>query len=504
MNASVRILTAFNVQRSTPSAPVNQSVGRRPAAPSNMRSRFLRRLGGVLPYRVHRKLAAKLLDGSCTIDAARLRHMRVFKPGAIFISIAAVLLLLAATGLGPEPYRRTPISADDFARAVTMHWESLIELYFIEHLDPNARVVQGRTLLLIAALQQDRETVQRLLDAGARVDLADKSGFTPLMAAAMHGNLEMFRVFLERSANVNMAARCRDGRDLLGMALHGGNKKIVEIVLERLPLMQRWTASTQRVLAAALAIGNKDRIRLLLHKHAAPPTPEGKNVPLLAYSIASDDTPLFTTLLTCGADPNTVLPAKHDKGYLALLQSKMLGSYLEDDWGVAVLMLAAKLGKEEYLRALLDAGADRKRETSRSKMLALYFAAETQNWRCTQILLGSGPPPEQLRIEISLASQHARLLKNGVSVLSTACSTGRSGYSTRTGTFVLNDNDRNHWTTIYKVEMPYFMRLSCLDFGMHEGVVPNYPASHGCIRLPSEAAQRFFSEIPIGTVVAVQ
>ena len=430
--------------------------------------------------------------------------MRVFKLGAIFTSIAAVLLLLAVTSLGPEPYTRTPISAEDFARAVAMHCESLIELYLTEHLDPNARVAQGRTLLLIATLQQDWETVQRLVDAGARVDLADKTGFTPLMGAAMDGNLEVFRMFLERSPNVNLAARCRDGRDLLGMALEGGNKKIVEIVLQRLPLMQRWTTSTQRVLAAAFATGNKDRIRLLLKKHAAPPTAEGRNVPLLAYSVASNDAPLFTTLLTCGADPNTVLPAKHDKEFLALLQSKMLRSYLEDDRGVTVLMLAAGLGKEEYLRALLDAGADRKRETSRSKMLALYFAAETQNWRCTQILLGSGPPPEELRIEISLASQHAKLLKNGVPVLSTVCSTGRSGYSTRTGTFVITDKDRNHWSTIYKVEMPYFMRLSCLDFGMHEGVVPNYPASHGCIRLPGDVARKFFQEIPIGTLVTVK
>jgi len=469
-----------------------------------MRSRFFRRLGGVLPYREHRKLAAKLLDGSCSMDAARLTHMRVFKPGAIFTSIAAVLLLLAATGLGPEPYRRTPISADDFARAVTMHCESLIELYFVEHLDPNARVAQGRTLLLIAALQQDRETVQRLLDAGARVDLADKSGFTPLMAAAIHGNLEMFRVFLERSANVNMAARCRDGRDLLGMALHGGNKKIVEIVLERLPLMQRWTASTQRVLAAALAVGNKDRIRLLLHKHAAPPAPEGKNVPLLAYSIASNDAPLFTTLLACGADPNTALPAKYDKDFLALLPSKAFRSYIEDDRGVTVLMLAAGLGQTEYLRALLEAGADRNRVTSRSKMLALDLAAETQNWRCTQILLGSGPPPDQLRIEISLASQHAEVIKDGVSVFRTVCSTGRDGYATRTGSYVITNKERNHRSTIYKVEMPYFMRLSCLDFGMHEGVVPNYPASHGCIRLPSEAARKFFAEIPVGTLVTVK
>src|SRR6266446_644265 len=410
MNASVRILTAFNVQRSTPSAHVNQSLGRRLAEPSNMRSRFLRRLGGVLPCRAHRKLAAKWLHGSCRVDAARLTHMRVFKPGAIFTRIAAVLLLLAGTSLGPEP---------------------------------NARVAQGCTLLLIAALQQDRETVRRLLDAGARVDLADKTGFTPLMAAAMHGNLEMFRAFLERSANVNIAAGCRDGRDLLGMALDGGNKKIVETILERLPPMQRWTASTQRVLAAALAAGAEDRIRLLLQKHAAPPTPEGKSVPLLAYSIASNDAPLFTTLLACGADPSTVLPAKYDQDFLALLPSKMLRSYIEDDRGVTVLMLAAGLGQTEYLRALLEAGADRNRATSRSKMLALDLAAETQNWRCTQILLGSGPPPEELRIEISLASQHVALIKDGVPVFRTVCSTGRDGYATRTGSYVITNKERN-------------------------------------------------------------
>ena len=69
---------------------------------------------------------------------------------------------------------------------------------------------------------------------------------------------------------------------------------------------------------------------------------------------------------------------------------------------------------------------------------------------------------------------------------------------------MITNKERNHRSTIYKVDMPYFMRLSCLDFGMHAGYVPNYPASHGCIRLPSDAARRFFSEIPIGTLVTVQ
>jgi hypothetical protein len=248
---------------------------------------------------------------------------------------------------------------------------------------------------------------------------------------------------------------------------------------------------------------NTDQIRLLLGKHATPPTPEGKTVPLLAYAIAKNDAPLFSTLLTCGADSNTALPARCDKDFLALLPSKSLRGYIEEDKNVTVLMLAAGLGREDYLRALLDAGADRKRATSRYKMLALYIAAETGQWRCTQILLGSGPSPDQLRIEISLASQRAALIKNGVPIFRTECSTGRQGYSTRTGRFVITDKERNHRSTIYKVDMPYFMRLSCLDFGMHAGVVPNYPASHGCIRLPSEAARKLFSEIPIGTLVTV-
>ena len=100
--------------------------------------------------------------------------------------------------------------------------------------------------------------------------------------------------------------------------------------------------------------------------------------------------------------------------------------------------------------------------------------------------------------------QHIDVIKDGKPVFQTVCSTGRQGFSTRTGSFVITDKARYHRSTIYKVEMPYFMRLSCLDFGMHEGVVPNYPASHGCIRMPGEAARKLFAEIPVGTLVTVK
>lgn len=177
---------------------------------------------------------------------------------------------------------------------------------------------------------------------------------------------------------------------------------------------------------------------------------------------------------------------------------------MEDERGLTVLMLAAGLGQEAYLRALLGAGASRNGLTKRNKMSALDIAAETGHWRSAQILLGGGPSPDKLRIEISLALQRVALVKDGVPVYRARCSTGREGYSTRKGDFVITNKERNHRSTIYDVEMPYFMRLSCLDFGMHAGIVPNYPASHGCIRLPEEAARKFFSEIPIGTLVTVQ
>ena len=300
-----------------------------------------------------------------------------------------------ATALGPEPPARISISPSELVRAVTIQRDSLIELCLIDHVDPNGHDAQGRTPLLIATLQQNWKTAQRLIDAGALVDLADKNGFTPLMAAAMHGNLEVFRELVTRSTNLHADAQCKDGSDLLGMALDGGNPQIVRSVVERLPAMPKWRSSTRRALQGALTTADKAQIQLLLSKHSAPPTPEGKNVPLLAYAVAGNDSSLFGTLLSCGADPNTVLPSRCDKDFLTLLPSKSFSSYVEGDKGLTVLMLAAGLGKEDYVRTLLAAGASRNQLTKRDKMSALDIAAETGHWRSSQILLGrwasSGP-----------------------------------------------------------------------------------------------------------------
>jgi len=213
--------------------------------------------------------------------------------------------------------------------------------------------------------------------------------------------------------------------------------------------------------------------------------------------------PTLRALLRGGVDPNTVLPTPCDKEFVASVSSNYLRSYLVGDEGVTLLMLAAGLGKAEFLRELLDAGADKNRATPKFKMLALYFAARTQKPKCVQILLGKGPSREELRVEISLAAQRASVIRDGVAVYQTPVSTGRKGFDTRPGEYVITDKKRSHRSTIYHSEMPFFMRLNCLDFGLHAGNVPNYPASHGCIRLPAAFAEKFFTELPVGTMVTI-
>jgi ankyrin repeat protein len=366
-----------------------------------------------------------------------------------------------------------------------------------------APVIWKENAVITAASKHEWETVRKLLDAGAPAESTNETGITALMVAAKQGNLEMLRMLIDRQARIDfmdfegrtavdyaIAAGERDAavllfslnsnfdpssagaRKLLTAALGSGDMKIFQAILQRFPPTLAWTAETRQALETAVKAGLTDQVRLLLSKHPAPPTRDGGVVPLIAYAIATDDTQLFQMLLAGGGDPNTV-------------------------------MLAAGLGKAEYVHALLDAGADRNRHTMREKMLPLYFAAWTENWQCVQMLLGGGPQPEQLRVEISLAKQHMVVIKDGATVFETKVSTGRNGFTTKPGYYVITDKDRDHRSTIYKCPMPYFMRLSCRDFGLHEGVVQPYPASHGCIRLPGDAAKKLFVDLPIGTVVSI-
>ncbi len=444
-------------------------------------------------------------------------------------AVFAGAVLLLASRFAPEPVAIANLPSDSLARAVATENPHLLELCVAQQCDPNTPDAEGQTALLIATQKHDGALIARLLELGANVDVADGGGRTPLMLAAADGNVELLQTFLERSSHagaVDSSGRSAahhailaskpealdlvlsalpeiDVPSLLAAACDTADAGMIRMVLERTPSPLPWTRQTRGALRTALSAHENDFVRLILSRHAGPPTVEEGTTPLLAQAIVVGDTELFKALLAAGVDANTVVPAPADKSFVSLIKSEDLRSYVRGDDGVTVLMIASGLGKTEYIRALLDAGADRNRQTSKYKMLALYFAARTDKPKNVQMLLGRGPTPDQLRVEISLATQRASVIKDGVPILQTSVSTGRKGFDTPAGQYVITDKNRSHRSSIYNVEMPFFMRLNCRDFGLHAGAVPRYPASHGCIRLPADIAQRLFTEIPVGTVVTI-
>jgi ankyrin repeat protein len=472
--------------------------------------------------------------GSLALAALVVYTMRLPDHPAAAVAAVPVAVLPAPSTPQPVLVVSRPIEADFIMPVAPQPRHRLVENCFAAEPLFATPVIWKENALIVAALKHDWETVRKLIDAGAPVESTDQTGLTALMIAAKEGNLEMLRALIDRQARIDfmdfegrtaidyaLAAGEREAVEvlfsltsnfnpsspgahrLLSAAIASGDMKIFQTILGRFPPTLAWTTETRRALETAVKAGLRDQVRLLLSKHPAPPTRDGGIVPLIAYAIASDDVPMFQMLLASGADPNTVIPKDAEKEFTDLLKSKYLRLYIQADGGVNILMLAAGLGKPDYVRALLDAGANRNQHTTREKMLPLYFAAWTENWQCVQMLLGGGPQPEQLRVEISLAKQHMAVIKDGATVFETKVSTGRNGFTTKPGYYVITDKDRDHRSTIYKCPMPYFMRLSCRDFGMHEGVVQPYPASHGCIRLPGDAAKKLFVDLPIGTVVSI-
>ncbi len=51
--------------------------------------------------------------------------------------------------------------------------------------------------------------------------------------------------------------------------------------------------------------------------------------------------------------------------------------------------------------------------------------------------------------------------------------------------------------------MPNYLRLTHEGLGLHAGILPGYPASHGCVRLPTFISEKLFSSVSIETPVEI-
>jgi hypothetical protein len=83
-------------------------------------------------------------------------------------------------------------------------------------------------------------------------------------------------------------------------------------------------------------------------------------------------------------------------------------------------------------------------------------------------------------------------------------STGNTGYETPAGIFSVVQKKVDHNSNIYEDgNMPFMQRITWTGIAMHAGVLPGHPASHGCVRLPMDFAQRLFDLTDVGMRVII-
>src|SRR5438105_1500193 len=116
----------------------------------------------------------------------------------------------------------------------------------------------------------------------------------------------------------------------------------------------------------------------------------------------------------------------------------------------------------------------------------------------------SAKPQGPLIIAVSIDRQKVRIFDDNGVFAEAPVSTGMRGHPTPIGVFSVIQKHKFHHSNIYSgAPMPFMQRITWSGVAMHAGVLPGYPASHGCIRLTHNFASELWGMTRMGVRVIV-
>lgn len=134
----------------------------------------------------------------------------------------------------------------------------------------------------------------------------------------------------------------------------------------------------------------------------------------------------------------------------------------------------------------------------------MFEAFGEESLRPGQYLWRDEPGNGEARVIISLVDQLAFLYRGSTLVAVSTISSGKPGKDTPTGVFPILEKKTMHRSVKYEnAPMPFMQRLDRFGIALHAGQLPGRPASHGCVRLPSEFAAKLFRVTDVGTPVLI-
>lgn len=383
------------------------------------------------------------------------------------------------------------------AKSYELRDDPLMSLLLTKGADPEAKLPESQERVFDVAVREGATgAVRTLLAAGAKIG-------DNLWAALLTGQDDLIRLILQAGANPRQPGP--DGQDPLDFCLTNGRYAAARVLLDGGANPNARFDANETWLSKAIREGNQDVALALVEKGAAVKGVRASDGhTLIGWALANKMTPVAVALVKAGinTEDEEKIPAKSD--FLNKFESTTFRYHLQTDRGVRPLMMAAAQRNHEVAQALMDAGA-KGNAYSRRYLSAASIGAWYKDTKIQQIaLIGHVPNPQPRMVVVDLSSQRVTYYENGVATYSTPCSTGKSGYRTPTGEYVISDKHRHHTSTLYHSSMPYFQRFSFGAFGLHVGQLPGYPASHGCIRLPYSGAQTLFGKLQVGDYAVIQ
>lgn len=292
--------------------------------------------------------------------------------------------------------------------------------------------IDGTTALHWAANNNDLQTAERLLRAGAKPDAANRYGITPLMLAAAHGGgTGVVRLLLE--AGADPASATPEGETALMMAARAGDTAAVRALLAKgapVYAAEGWRGQTALMWAAAenhpetvkallaagadlraksqagftpllfaVRAGHKDMVKLLLDRGANVNDAMGNGTAALSLAALNSHWELGIYLLERGANPNA-----DGQGWTAMHQAVISRSPHHENVNPQRIPTGGK-DSLDFFRALVAHGADINKRMTRANIdtfrqwiqrdgaTAFFLAAKAADVPLMRLLVEMGADP---------------------------------------------------------------------------------------------------------------